>query len=325
MTGTVDDLIESASRRGNIPDAQMTYVEKDFLALANEEILAYALPVLHSRREDYYLEEVLFNCSTPEIYIGGTGTGNKGDSAWRLPEQAMASSIREVQAMSASGGYYNIGRMNVDDVPNTVTQGWYFYGPYIALHFGNISALPAPIKIRVVYHTRPNQLITTAQNLTSGSPTIGLPVRIDSYDALNHKVYFANAMPASMSAYVDLVRGVSAYEVYKRNFIQVFSASNSVIIGPNADGTYPDIKAGDWFAVTGTTPVVPLPIEMHSLLAQRMVVKFLEAQGDQEQLGQARSSLSEMVNQIPLLISPRAEGKPRKIANRIGLWRRWRW
>lgn len=85
------------------------------------------------------------------------------------------------------------------------------------------------------------------------------------------------------------------------------------------------ISVGDWVCNAGESCAVPLPLEMHPLLSQRMVVKFLEAQGDQEQLAQARESLHEMATQIPLLIQPRAEGKPRKIVNRIGLWRRWRW
>jgi hypothetical protein len=91
-TGTVNDLIESASRRGNIPNSQMTYLTTDFLAIANEELLAFCLPILHARREDYYLDEVYFDPNAPDAYIGNPD-GAK-DAAWLLPTYAMVSSLR---------------------------------------------------------------------------------------------------------------------------------------------------------------------------------------------------------------------------------------
>jgi hypothetical protein len=124
-----------------------------------------------------------------------------------------------------------------------------------------------------------------------------------------------------MDGNLDLVSGEPGYEVKARNISGTIGTDEyEFTIVPNAT---PAI--GDWIVGEGMTPVVPLPLEMHALLAQRMVVKFLEAQGDAGQLEQARQSLQEMTMQIPLLIQPRAEGKPKKLANRVGLWRRWRW
>jgi hypothetical protein len=326
-TGTVDQLIESCSRRGNIPNSQMTYLTDDFLGIAQEELEAFAIPIIQSRREDYYLEEILLDYSKPDRVVGSTYNGATGDPAWRLPPWAMASAIREVQAVSPSGALYAIGRINVDDIPQSVTQGWYFYGAYIAFHYNQIASITPPVSFRVVYHVLPNNLITTALDTT-----YGLPLRIEDIVHVvdnQYEVFFRDVPTKTDSLRVDFIRGTPGFEVYQRNvFISLEAGiANALVTFSTGSDVHCSKPFGtlDWVSQTGTTPVVPLPHEMHALLAQRMVVKFLEAQGDQEQLEQSRKTLAEMAMQIPLLLNPRAEGKPRKLANRVSLWRRWRW
>ena len=321
VLGTVDQLIESCSRRGNIPNSQMTYLTDDFLAIAQEELEAYAIPLVQSRREDYYLEEIIFDYATPDRLVGLPGGMGSRDLAWRLPPWAMASAIREVQGVSPSGAFYTIGRINVDDIPDSVTQGWYFYGAYIVLHYSQTASTSPPISLRVVYHVLPNNLTTTTPDEVQG-----LPLQVEEFTDPN--ITFVNPPTISGSFTVDVIRGTPGFEVFQRKLTLVVAAPGLLLpatLSGFPAGSDINILPGDWVCQTGTTCVVPLPHELHALLSQRMVVKFLEAQGDQEQLAQSRNSLAEMAAQIPMLINPRAEGKPRKLANRLSLWRRWRW
>jgi len=458
--GTVNELIESTSRRGNIPNSQMTYMTSDFLAMMNEELMAYAMPLLHARREDYYLEEYYLDMANPDAYIGNQSSGSLGgslDPAWLLPEYAMTSSLRDVQAVSPSGGFYNLARIMPDNVPNSVSMGWYFYGNYIAFHANNLNSNPAPISIRCIFHVRNNnlQLVEKAMRIQDiivpgesfnvsmaspqaiqsqealdqcfhvldtpivdgtgyschasfslypndyypSSPGVGAPFLFDVSDKYTWKVkttglsvseynpvegsidpanptwttYKLHLAPTAgqtlpsqgdwlvpdgliLQTFIyDFINGRPGFEVLARN---VAVSINPLPVSVGADPYYPTwaqyrltvnpgqfpatmpftmpssgtalvvantIKVGDWICQSGTSAVVPLPLEMHALLAQRMVVKFLEAQGDQEQMNQARNSLHEMATQIPLMMQPRAEGKPKKIVNAVGHWRRWRW
>jgi len=303
----------------------MTYLTDDFLGIAQEELEAFAIPIIQSRREDYYLEEIILDYSNPDRYIGNPNEMGYTDPAWRLPPWAMASAIREVQAVSPSGSLYSIGRINVDDIPQSVTQGWYFYGAYIAFHYNQIASVTPPVSFRVVYHVLPNNLITTAPDATQ------LPLQIDGFTLPPsgsdvYKIYFVNPPTVDFSQSVDFIRGTPGFEVYqRRRYMEYLATDGFATVSLPAGQDDKKIANADWVSITGTTPVVPLPHEMHALLAQRMVVKFLEAQGDQEQLEQSRKTLAEMAMQIPLLLNPRAEGKPRKLANRVSLWRRWRW
>lgn len=318
ITGTVEDLLESASRRGNIPLSQSTFLVPDMLAIANEELMAYALPVLHARRDDYYLEELEFDMSVPDTLIAGR------HPAFRLPPWAMASTIRDVQAVSAGDSFYNLGRLMVDDVPNSMSQGWYFYGNYIVYQNNVVASTAPPVALRCIVHAKPNLLwryqdaypvdeeagLTQAVRITGVTPGVA-DVEVDAAGITVHP----NGGP------ISLISGKPGYEVKIRNVVGTIGTD--IFTFDPIPEVMPEI--GDYLCGADYTPVVPLPLEMHALLAQRMVVKFLEAQGDAEQMQQSRDSLQEMVMQIPLLLQPRAEGKPKKLANRVGLWRRWRW
>jgi hypothetical protein len=325
ILGSVKDLIQSASRRGNIPDTQMTYVLEDFLAMANEELSAFALPILHARREDYYIEEINFSLDKVDFYPGSQDPSHTRNPAWRIPTWAMASTIRDVQAISASGSFYYLGRINLDDIPALVAQGWYFYGDYLVYNQNNLSAVAPPIAIRCLVHVKPNRLITDdvfySDYLAEGDQAaIDRPAMILS--VTDKTLNLDRVISVTPDVPMDITSGSPGYEVKLRNVVAVSGGGTQIELAETPTKT---IQRGDWVNAAGWTSFVPLPLEMHPLLAQRLVVKFLEAQGDEQQIQQARASLEEMTRQVPLLISPRAEGKPRKLTSRTGLWRRWRW
>lgn len=330
--GTVKSLIEMASRRGNIPDSQMNYVLGDFLDTAYEELISFALPVLHARRDDYYLSELNFSLDTPDTYIGDSQLSQVKHPAWRLPDWVMANTVRDVQGISPGGTFFQLGRITPDDVPNFVAQGWYFYGDYIVYQQNTIRSATPPIGLRVIVHTRPNRLITHTETMAQLGVQAGVEYpfsqAVKVWNIQSPTVFDVtpgyDAWATVPVQGVDNITNRNGYEVKNRNLVLGAYGNALGTVTLASTPTVP-VEVGDWFCLTGYTPVVPLPDELHPLLAQRIVVKFLEAQGDEGQLGQARESLSEMTRQVPLLLQPRAEGKPKKIAPRMGLWRRWRW
>jgi hypothetical protein len=326
----------------------MTYLTTDFLAMMNEEMMAFAMPILHARREDYYLCEQYFDPNLPDAYVGNPN-GAK-DAAWLLPTYAMTSSLRDVQAVGPGGSFYNLARIQPDSIPNTVGQGWYFYGNYLVFHYTNIASLPTPVAVRAVYHVRPNLMIPVEdcmrifREIIAGEEyEVSMPVAPLPYNYSNPYFFdfargrpgyeiLARHIPVKMNP-IPISTGMDRdYPTWSQYQMTVapgtflpFTLPNGMPSGSQLIASSGAIKEGDWICPEGTQCVVPLPLEMHALLSQRMVVKFLEAQGDQEQLAQSRQSLSEMANQIPLLMQPRVEGKPKKLVNAVGLWRRWRW
>lgn len=74
-------------------------------------------------------------------------------------------------------------------------------------------------------------------------------------------------------------------------------------------------KPGDIVAVAGETIVPQIPDELHSMLAQRIACRCLEALGDREGLAAANAKLAEMESKSAILINDRVEGSPQKVVN----------
>lgn len=106
----------------------------------------------------------------------------------------------------------------------------------------------------------------------------------------------------------------------------------SVAIAPNTPFTQvtinnpitviPDeIVIGDTVVAADTTIYPNVPTELHSMLAQRVACRCLEALGDQQGLAAANAKLAEMELKTGSLIDNRIEGAPLKVVNRHGFLR----
>lgn len=309
---SVDDLIENIKRRGVIPTAQMTYLIPDFLAMINDELLSYGLSILHSYREDYYVEKKTVDFLKPDKRISGF-------PAWRIPDYAIANSLRDIVAISSSLYRYSIPRLVLDDVPGLVNFGWYFEGDYVVVRYDDNSTSPKPRDIEFAYHVRPNLVCQEKDAWSINSININTPgpgeteVKVSGPDVLQHT-----------QDELDFIHGKSSFDVMARSVFPMSTPDFETFVFESA--VVPeDLKEGDWISAVNTTPFPMLPSEMHGLLAQRVAVKFLEEQGEENQLKNAIENMVDLEKKVMMLFSPRVEGKPKKIVNRLGLWRRWRW
>ena len=250
--GTVRSLFTSAARRGNIPDAQMTYLDTDFMDIAQEELMAYALPVLHARRDDYYLEELMFDVANPDTLIGSDSPSSVRNLGFRLPAYAMAGTVRDVQAVSAGGSFYNLGRISVDDVPNSTSQAWYFYGNYLVYQQNSIGSVAPPIALRCIVHVKPNRMFpddlmfSTLGNDSGGSALL----KSTQVTQVNSPTSLWVDYPSvgSDGATFDIISGEPGYEVKTRNAIATTIAGNVVTLS-----TAPKVpvRVGDWLTGVG--------------------------------------------------------------------------
>lgn len=309
---SVDDLIANIKRRGVIPTAQMTYMLPDFKAMIDDELLSYALAILHSYREDYYIERKTVDWEKPDII------NSNGYPCWRVPEYAIANSLRDLIAITSSMVRYNVPRLMLDDVPALVNFGWYFEGDYVVFRYDDSSTTPKPNKVEMAYHVRPNLVCMENEawkilQVLPGSPTADETLlRVEGPDATGINQY-----------HQDIIHGKSSFDVMARDLTGNGLDPTTVVY--NTADLPMNIQKGDWISWTNTTPFPMLPSEMHGLLAQRVAVKFLEEQGEETMLKNAIENMVDLEQKVMKLFSPRVEGKPKKLVNRLGLWRRWRW
>ena len=75
------------------------------------------------------------------------------------------------------------------------------------------------------------------------------------------------------------------------------------------------ITVGDYICLSGESPIAMIPVEVQSLLAQRVAVKLLASMGDDKNFQIATNRLTEMEHSIRDLLSNRVEGANRKVVN----------
>lgn len=75
-----------------------------------------------------------------------------------------------------------------------------------------------------------------------------------------------------------------------------------------------NIIANDIFALSEQTIIPQIPVELHSMLSQRIAIRCLEALGDQNGLQAGMIKLAEMELKTASIIDNRVEGAPLKVA-----------
>lgn len=299
MPWTADDLIASAKRRGAIPTAQVTWQPADFLSVADEEIVTYMVPLVQKMREEYYLQQ--------DDYVIPAVVNDA--LFFRLPDRALGGATRDVLVMDSNSVQMDIPRITQDDL-TMASWGYYVLGGLIG--YVNRSNMNTPRTLRITYYLRPSSLSLTASVAS-----------VQSFDSVA-KTVTLDSVPTGYSGnqYWDIVRA-------RPNFEMLFFDAPGALDVPTRTITFIDdlpteLAIGDRVALQEKTPIPQLPAELHPLLAQRLAVKFLEAQGESEQLSAAMAIAARMEQDVAVLLSPRMAGEPRKIIPRDNTWRRWR-
>lgn len=124
---------------------------------------------------------------------------------------------------------------------------------------------------------------------------------------------------------LDLIQKNSPHKIYKYDIIPVsisgnlIRLNNSAFISGIPEDTMPlPIQPGDLVSSPSETSVPQIPDELHSILAQRVACRCLEALGDRDGLGAANQKLAEMEKVVGSMLQDRVEGTPQKVFNAYG-------
>lgn len=99
----------------------------------------------------------------------------------------------------------------------------------------------------------------------------------------------------------------------------------TVLISQQGTNTLPTrMGPGDIVAAIEETIIPQIPVELHSMLAQRVAMRCLEAIGDTQGLTNAAAKLQEMETKTGNIIDDRVEDAPQKIVNYNGALRVYR-
>lgn len=296
MAWTTTELLASIKRRAGMPTAQATFTTADLIAIANEQMLEYVVPLVLGAREDYWVT------NDDQALADGV-------LAYRIPYRAISSKLREVSVLDAQSGVHNLPRVSLSDLEHA-HRGFWIEGDKVWLVSDSLTVTDLGVTLRQTFNLRPNQLVET-----SGATTVA------SFDAAAKTITLASAPTGySTATAFDIIRARSPFETLAYDAAGTLSTLTITF-----SGSLPtDLAVGDYVCLTEQSPVPQIPVELHGLLAQKCAVKIHESKQMLDKLGASVKELARLEQDARSVLTPRVDGEAQRVFNRSSLYRnRW--
>jgi len=290
-------LIASVVRRSHIPLSQNTFLAADILAFANEEMMIGLVPSIMKMHEEFYVYPV-------EIALVAN------QDHYEIPDRAIGEKIRTLFYQDSSGNLQEMTRIAPEDVPffqasnaTSYPRAYYLESDSIVL-VPTIGDSPQGSLVCSIF-LRPNQLVESTRVAV-----------IESIDRTTGELLLSQ-VPSIFSTNVEY-DVVGTNKGHKTRMLgisptAVNGALSIITFDPSDIPT--SVVVGDRLCLAGETDIPQCPDELHSVLAQRVACRCLEAQKDTEGLQNANAKLQEMEINLGMLIDNRTEGNPQKVNN----------
>jgi hypothetical protein len=296
-------LIDTVKRIANIPDNQSQVSDAEILNFANEEFMDNLLALIVGKHEDYYSirEDIEVTDKTRKKYpIPYRAIGNKiewfgfytGDNS----ERPIEFNRVKFDQLNDGNGFSNGYR-------------FYFEKENVVIDAVNTNVSADYLVFR--YNMQPNTLVESSRvsvitGIDRSSGTITVSANIpDNFTTASKIDFIKTKQPNNILNYdVDLVALNSTAKFFQVDPLDI----------PE------QLEVGDRICLAQETDLIYAPTAMHSVLAQMVAVRILEANGDDARVAQAR--LDRKKNDAQYLIDNRDSGSPVKAScRRNGLLR----
>jgi len=288
---TTTDLLNSIKRKSFLPAGQSTFTDEELLAIADEQVMNTILPVLVNVREEFLVYHTDYDI------VGGK-------NAYDIPPRAVGMSIREVAIVDGETITTDIRRIE----PEQVVSGSQGAPNSFFLKNNQVVLYPTPSTsaktLRLYYFLRPSRHVESSD-----------AAQVTSIDTGTNTITI-NATPSGWASgnSFDLIRQDGGQEPITTDHVSVSVAGNDLTFSSLPS----TLRVGDYVALAGETPLVQLPAELRSVLAQAVAAEVLEAQ-NQPGADKAQKTLAKMIDSVQTLLTPRVQGEPRVIINRTWL------
>lgn len=295
---TATYLLADIKRRGQIPEtSDGSYGIDDLLAMVSDEVQGYMTNLLMGVREEWFVR------AYDQQLVGN-------QTVYAIPQRSIGSKLRQVligqdpnwlvvqrvEPKQSYGYYYGFTPASF---PNSgFGAGYIFQNTSISL----LSVSYGGPTLRMLYFLRPNRVVAeTACGLITNVNTATNQVTISAVPD--------NGTFTSGTSF-DFIRSYPGFDTL--SFDQTGTISGSVLTF--SGGLPTGLAVNDYVCLAGESPIPQLPVELHQLLAQRVVVKVLEGMGDPK-VQFAQQMCEEQRKSALVLLTPRAEGDSRYCTN----------
>jgi len=300
---TSTELLADIKRKSFVPISQITFSDDDLLNMADEEIQTGIVPFIMSVREEYLVDyqDIPINSQIRTYDIPSRAIGAKLRDVTLLlnPSDVNQPNERSLPQIAAEDAVYNNSYNNFLGVLAFFLRDNQVVLSPNATNFGGQT-------LRLYYFKRPNRLVPTS--------SCAQIVSISTNTAVINLIPTAFGSGNTISITSDIVKAKPPFKLLTMDISLTIDSTTNTVTFPANLSTY-GISVGDYICLSGESPIAMLPVEVNSLLAQRVAVKLLASMGDDKNFQIATNRLVEMEHSIRDLLSNRVEGANRKVVN----------
>lgn len=304
MAWTTDLFLLDVRRRAMLPTtASLGTEDADLLLHADNEMATRLVPLVQSVNEEFYVQ-------TKDVALVA------GQSAYRMPDRNSGAKLRDVTLVRGNT-VINLPRIEPERLTEWTSNasgtpaGFY-------LEAGAVNLVPAPASggvLRMKYYVRPGRFTATAADygVITGVTYAGDSVTLTFNGTLN----------ISGGGLYDVIAFRPPFEYLVTDGVSAAPAAGTVTLNTGSPTSpAPDlsrnIQVGDYVCARDLSPILQLPVELHSLLVQRVVCAIMETLNYGERLASAEAAYARMEQAALRLISPRVDGAPKKMRGLLG-------
>lgn len=297
---TTLSLVDSVQTRILAPLSANTLTAAKIIELLDEEMRSTVVPLVLAAQEEYYVQN--YDQSLVAGTYNYTIPARAAFATWR--DIVLVDSMSNEVAMTELPPEYVKITYPVGNLPPMYTFGFVLNNDRITLWPPN-STVPVNYTLRMKIKRRPNHLTgylncgqVTAIN--TGTGVINLSVNGDgtwttstTFDVIPNSPQFTSRADDKAITAID-------------------NTLNTVTVATIPTG----LVVGDWFCPATMSCIPQIPYDMFPLLAQRGVIKYLEALGDNQSLQTAERRYQDMASDFARTVSPRVGGTRKALVNR---------
>lgn len=312
------ELVESVLLRAMLPKTNNTFTKDDILRFANEELDNALVPFIMQHHEDYFL--------TYELTQLESGRPN-----YPIPYRAIGNKLNDLAFQDIDDTIYEMTRVVIADEYSFKSNYYNPYGRYFLRHFyvegdeivvaSKASEVIGGGYLKFSYYLRPNQIVDESRY------TKITKIEVDPLDANKTILTLSNYpenFPLSAEDVAvfkfDLIKNKTPFKTldFDLSFIEVDNSGTLPIVKINTSDVPKRLEVNDYVCQAEEAPIAQIPSELHSMLAQRVACRCLEALGDAQGLQSAMVKLQEMETRASTMVDSRVESAPLKVINKHG-------
>lgn len=293
---TTTEILDTVKREAMLPSSQLLYTDSDLLTMLWKEMLNDIVPLIMSVNEEYMVTNYDYTI---------VATQNE----YAITPRAFGSKLRDAVLVNSNSRELSLPRAEPDIIkhqyndvyPSYVYRRSFYFRDDKVIIFPDATTL-TPFTLRLKVFRRPNKLVATS--------ACG---QVVSWSTSAKTVTVDNVPSTWTSANIfDFTNGTPPFQTKGDDAaITAVDATNKILTFSAALPT--DIAVGDWIALSGQSPIAQIPYDVHGLLAQRVVVKLMQGMKDTAGLQMAADVYKDMVDKFKLMVTPRADGSPKRL------------